>query len=576
MVLVLNNSKYSRENVSKQLDVHTMNVTKDEGAFYTPIWLATHTILNVLNITDMSKARKTVDLACGEGAFLIAYLKLLQAHNVAITKEHISNLYGFDVDEKSIKITRKNILDFLKPLVKSDNKINEYKAILNKNIKNVNIYDFKKKKFVINGQDFNYFFDLVIGNPPWRISRDRADYDESRDSWSFARHDNDEDLIKAKKNWKSNDELKEDKDIYLTFLDVSKSIISSKGKISMILPDSFLRNTNSSELRINFMKSFELKIEEFNNTGKAFDIDSRKKFIVLSCLGKALPNNKIKYSSGNKASKVGLMGKMNNTMLLSVDELIINSQFAILPDIRSTTEKKAFLSMHEWDLRFKHLLINKAINSKETGSLTRGADIQLLSLENSESQNKSSYFFWRKISKDDNTRTLLTLTTFAPLNYDKNSVHGVQLSEESAIWTFAFMNSIWADFYIKTQMTVNITKEMLFELPIPNKSNYIGQLIFALVAVKYFDKNISFLRKNCSDETIQFAKSFSKYLKDYNDVEYMGAIDYLFGMLINLDEESILGFVDDRFRSFVSKYPGYRKMIITMIMLVPFETRKAA
>ncbi len=138
---------------------------KNNGAFYTPYFLANAMIENIQS-RILKKSYRILDPSCGSGVFLVSCFKKLvslqtcrsHAKLISILKESI---FGVDINAQALKITRISLyialLDCFNPKDIEENEI--YLPDLNNNL---NCKDFFSEKLV-----FDQKFDLIIGNPPW-------------------------------------------------------------------------------------------------------------------------------------------------------------------------------------------------------------------------------------------------------------------------------------------------------------------------------------------------------------------------------------------------------------------------
>lgn len=561
-------SQTRHDRLKKNDEISNINVvkTKDYGAFYTPFWLAYELLERSLKIINFINL-KIVDPSCGEGVFIIAYLEYLKKNKVIIDEKVISNLYAFDIDNNSLVAAKNNILRFLREYDLPDEIYKKCKNIVEHNFINLDIYNLKDANYIFGNINFKSYFDIVIGNPPWRISRDRNDFDENRGTWAFTRHKCDVKLKEAKKNWRSTGFSKRDKDIYLTFLEAAKNIVKKRGIISFVLPDSFLRNTNSSPERVELIKKSKCILEEFQNTGKAFAIDSRKKFIFAIFTNFGTSYHSLLHSSGNKASRDGRMNNAVEMKKISISEIEKWSDNFIIPDLRDKTELLIFKYLNEESMKIKDIIETFKVNSWEhINRMIRGSDIQMYSRDWSTSKN-SAFVYWRKISKDDNTRTLLTMFSNSFIDYDKNSVHMASLiNEEEAISLFAYLNSVFSDFYIKTQMTVNITREMILNMPVINKNNSISKIIISLTAVRFFGKKCDWIKNRYGKEMVDTTMFYLKKLKSCDDAEFFAVIDHFYAMILGVKEDDFISFIKKRYTSFLKQNPRYLQTLMSTFL----------
>ena len=104
-----------------------------EGIYYTPQYI----VEDMLKSIDITDDKLFLDPCCGSGNFIIEAIKK------GISPK---NIFGFDVDENAVAITKKRIKE-----------ISGYES------KNIICADFLSQQPTANGQQFDYIFT----NPPW-------------------------------------------------------------------------------------------------------------------------------------------------------------------------------------------------------------------------------------------------------------------------------------------------------------------------------------------------------------------------------------------------------------------------
>jgi site-specific DNA-methyltransferase (adenine-specific) len=128
--------KFKGENIGIEYENSLSNAHRNkEGVYYTPSWV----VKDMLKDIKIEENCKFLDPCCGSGNFIIEALKL------GVLPE---NIYGFDVDENAIFITKERIkqeFGFENPHIKVGNFLDEF--------------------FKLNQE--NIFFDLIFTNPPW-------------------------------------------------------------------------------------------------------------------------------------------------------------------------------------------------------------------------------------------------------------------------------------------------------------------------------------------------------------------------------------------------------------------------
>lgn len=129
------------------------------GQFYTPQEIVDY----IIDIIQIDKTSKVLDLSCGAGAFLI---KALQKSN------NVKNIYGVDINNIAVQATILNLW------LNSKKTLRDLKIITN-NIKHgnsvrTNEFDWHKE---FSNVMQNGGFDVIIGNPPYVTVKKSTDFD---------------------------------------------------------------------------------------------------------------------------------------------------------------------------------------------------------------------------------------------------------------------------------------------------------------------------------------------------------------------------------------------------------------
>jgi type I restriction-modification system DNA methylase subunit len=275
---------------------------KLNGAFYTPQF-----IVDYINDKVIRKNPhiKVCDPACGSGAFLIdATEKISRLNRKSIVKTIEENIYGVDIDPRSVKRT-KLILSLLCLINKED------KEEINFNIKVGDSLDPEKFNWQ---KEFSLIFrkggfDGVIGNPPYvRIQNLEKETKE-----------------KIQKNWETASEG--NIDLFIPFFELGINLLNKNGILGYITPNSYFTSFAGRRLREFLSKNTYIKeIIDFNHLQIFEDVrvycaitilDKKKKkdFVYALCsepttlpLLKALNFQKIKYSTLDNKKWVLLSG----------------------------------------------------------------------------------------------------------------------------------------------------------------------------------------------------------------------------------------------------------------------------
>ena len=182
-----------------------------EGIYYTPQYIVEDMMKDIVDVED----KTFLDPCCGSGNFIVEAIKK------GISPE---NVYGFDVDENAVEITKKRI-----------------KEISGYENDNIICADFLSQKSKTKSQKFDYIFT----NPPWgkKINKvDRLRYSSLYNSGSSI-------------------------DTSALFYFACLKMLKEDGKIGMLMPDSFFNITTFEDARKSLLT---LNISRLVDYGKAF------------------------------------------------------------------------------------------------------------------------------------------------------------------------------------------------------------------------------------------------------------------------------------------------------------------
>lgn len=251
---------------------------KRDGVFYTPEhitdYMCRNTIIPYLSLSGESKTVheliseyeainnldeldkrlkdiKIIDVACGSGAFLNKSVDVLfEIHEAlhdskysddetlnrfidSIDKRRqiiINNIYGVDLNEESVEITKLSLflklatsvgvregfqLPNLDKNIKCGNSLTD-----DKNIEKIKAFNFKNE---FNDVFLNGGFDIVLGNPPY-VSIGKSKYTKEYKNY-------------LKKNYES---AYQKYDLYVLFMELSFKLLKNNGQMCYIIPFPFL------------------------------------------------------------------------------------------------------------------------------------------------------------------------------------------------------------------------------------------------------------------------------------------------------------------------------------------------
>lgn len=206
---------------------------KKQGIAYTPPKLANYVTKQAFkqldkkfNGQDFSNI-KIGDLSTGSGIFLVlSFRELLKPERLGVKtlEEKIkilkNSFYGMDLDESAINITIFSLyVELLENEKKNKRLSSKNKFPILKNIEKQNMLKYRKK---------DNFFDLVLGNPPWK----------SKDYNSFKKIEN----RKFSKNIGN-------KELAQMFVHIGLEKLKNNGVLTMVLPTATFYNSTSRNFR---------------------------------------------------------------------------------------------------------------------------------------------------------------------------------------------------------------------------------------------------------------------------------------------------------------------------------------
>lgn len=229
--------------------------SKSEGVVYTPPFLVNLLLDEVMPFSDSTTDFKILDPACGSGIFLVgAYKRLIGRWRIKNNWEepdlktllHLlkENIYGADINEEAVRLAIFSLnlvmCDKLSPRAIWDNLEFE-------NLQKNNLFD-KDFFTLIETNQLNQGFDLVIGNPPFKSS-----LTESAKRIEFKAKTTRIKIINDKEQFID----VPDKQIALLFLEQSIQLCKENGWTCLIMPSGpFLYNIHSLDFRKNLLSKY--------------------------------------------------------------------------------------------------------------------------------------------------------------------------------------------------------------------------------------------------------------------------------------------------------------------------------
>lgn len=308
---------------------------KKRGVYYTPVDVVDFIINETIeNINDDEILNLTIfDPTCGNGEFLLNFIKKklglltdFELLNQETMLKIINTIHGNDINEDSILICKLRIFLIAESYINPKD-YHKLFSILDKNFTNfdyVNDY-----KFITNK------YDLIIGNPPYV-------------------EDHKSDIVPKRKMG----------NLYTNILYNSLSHVAQKGKISYIIPISFVSTARMSKIRdILFDLDANIKLLNFADrpdslfvqvhqklTILMIDFDIDKKHITTSNYQYWYKDERhslfdnIETVSHNFLFKE-FLPKIGNKVDLKIFNSIINNKTSLFNLLTANGEKSLYLSM---------------------------------------------------------------------------------------------------------------------------------------------------------------------------------------------------------------------------------------
>ena len=272
---------------------------KEQGIYYTPTYVVDYIVKNTVDELLKNKKIKAnnikvLDPACGSGSFLIKafdYIHKNLASNEEIKQHKIdsqgaysiktkilkNNIFGVDLDNKAVEITKLNLL--LKAAEKRrklpeelDKHIRQGNSLINdENIAGLNAFQWK-------GEFQEGTFDVVIGNPPY-IMVENLEISERKYMMSH--------FQTAIKRF----------DIYIGFIEKAINLLKTGGLVGFIIPYQFLTQDYAEKLREYILKNATIRQIVDLSEQKVFQEAAIRNIILVVEKGKRKIKTKIVRST---------------------------------------------------------------------------------------------------------------------------------------------------------------------------------------------------------------------------------------------------------------------------------------
>lgn len=202
------------------LSCQSIGSRKASGSYYTPSDIVQKLLNNLSFCSDEGRSKIILDPCCGTGSFLLHFPPEIK----------LSQIYGTDVDEISVKITRINLA------------LKYEDADISLLFQNIQLRNFLLEKFPLK-------YDYIIGNPPWGYDFNETEKVFLRTHFSSA----------------SGNKIES----YDLFVEQALRLASDHGRISFVLPEAMLNVKAHTLIREILLENASM--ERISYLGDVFD-----------------------------------------------------------------------------------------------------------------------------------------------------------------------------------------------------------------------------------------------------------------------------------------------------------------
>lgn len=497
-------------------DINDKNYLKRERSAY-------------INYQHFLQNVKVLDPACGSGAFLVKVFDYLMEENKRVAsilgnlfgdENYIksilqNNIYGVDLNTESVEITKLSLwlksAEKGKKLTSLNNNIKCGNSLIDdESIANAKAFKWEKefKEIIKSGG-----FDVVIGNPPYVFTREGG-FEESEKE-HIAKYVLEKGITTVSKGLN----IQTGKiNLYAIFMVKSLGLLKENGKFSFIIPNSILRATPYEAIRKYLLENFTIKA--ILDLGAGIFEQATVATIIIVIEKSHESSNKIKIIKDVKnlsygdyvqssASQNFFLKNVSYIFNILMDDINIevtnkiNSNTIILKDIAKYIspgidgDKDKFVSKTKENERYKPLLFGKSFGRY---SLKFNNDYIYYDRSKLNRARKEEIFTSPKIilQRISGGRSPLRGTYDKDGYYTFNSVNNIILKSDSPynlLFILALINSKVLNWYYsnnfsnQSNLTVNISKTLIEQLPIPKKVSKEDQLKIVSLVNKIIEFN---------------------------------------------------------------------------------------
>ena len=295
---------------------------KSLGAYATPSSFAEAIARAAIPRPQSGSDLRIVDPSCGAGALLVACLDKLAPEVGPSRRLAALNLYGMELDPAARELACLHVWMAA----------GAHEGDLQRIAKNI-----RCGNALLHPWHDEAPYDVLVMNPPWESLRHRT-ADPVQASHRDAT------LQRINKKTPGNDGLPDlyscqgsgDRNLCKAFIELAPHLLKASGRLSALIPAAFTSDEGMSELRALYLEHFSIETwTGFENRGKAFDIDSRYKFGILTGAKSRLGTHRL----GLRAFAVEPDETEASHVFVSREKLkLIGGPVGIIPDITSEQE----------------------------------------------------------------------------------------------------------------------------------------------------------------------------------------------------------------------------------------------
>jgi len=238
-------------------------IKKENGMVYTPTEIKDYIIGKTLSADNIPTV---CDPACGCGSFLLSAAEFIKkVHGISYSEIFDKYIFGVDIVEHNVEKCR--VLFNL--LAAANNETLD---------SDLNIKAGSSLSLVWNNEFKNYpkgGFDAIVGNPPYVRSRNITDeVRKEMYKWRTAKIGN--------------------ADLYIPFYELGVELLSERGKLGYISPNTFIQSVNGRGLRHYLLESgFGISILDFRDTQMFKNVTS---YTCIAIIDKSNQDGVIRYA----------------------------------------------------------------------------------------------------------------------------------------------------------------------------------------------------------------------------------------------------------------------------------------